>query len=158
VVGDDLHGEVRLPISRAALDGCTDTGSVLRVDPVHVERDVVTDGAATRESKRLFHHRAHATFVDVAHRERMNAGTAHVLFFMYVNIADTNQHAVLRRDLRTPVVDIGQLGRTEAHDRAKRHPVHVPAGRRPRRIDVAVRVEPDQPNLLVLAAVKLGQP
>src|SRR5579862_2224931 len=73
VIGNDFHGEVRFAVSSAAADRSAHAGRILRIDPVHVERNVVPGGAAPSQSQRLFHDGAHAALVDVAHREDADA-------------------------------------------------------------------------------------
>src|SRR5215831_5746851 len=156
VVGDDFHGEVRFPVGGAAPDRRADAGSVFGVDPVHVERDVVAGGTTASHAQGFFHHGTHAALVDVAHGEDFDAALADVFFLVGVDVADANQHAVFRTDLGREIVDVGEFRRPKAHDGAERHTVDVATGRRFGGVDIAVGVDPDQADALVLPTVKFG--
>ncbi len=70
-----------------------------------------------------------------------------------------DQHAVFRPHLRRPVVQLGQrVQSAQSHQRSQRHAVDIARGRGLRRVDVRVRVNPDQPDVLPLAPVVLGHP
>ena len=81
--------------------------------------------------------------VDVLHREDVHARGAHHLLLALVEIADADQHRVLRPDLRREAADLRELGGSRPEQRGERHAVHVAAERRRRRVHVAVRVHPD---------------
>src|SRR5262249_45589751 len=66
VVGDDLHSEMSLAIGSSAAHRRPDARRVFRIDPVHIERHVITRCAASGGAQRLFHDRTHAALVDVA--------------------------------------------------------------------------------------------
>src|SRR5215472_10036162 len=76
--------------------------------------------------------------------------------FVGIHVANTNEHAILRPHLGRKVVNVSQFRRPQAHDRGQRHAVHVAAGRGFGGIHVAVRVDPEQPDFVVLAPVKLS--
>src|SRR5271156_6198441 len=125
-------------IGGAAPDRSTDAGRVFGIDPIHVERDVVADGAVSGQAERVFHDGAHAAFVDVAHGEDFDSRFADVFFFKVVDIADADQHAIFGRHFGREVVDLAQFGGTESHERGERHAVHVAAGRGVGRVHVGV--------------------
>src|SRR6201987_1894984 len=156
--GDDLHGEVSFAIGGAAPYGSAHAGRVFRVDPVHIERDVVASGTAAGHAEGFFHDGAQAALIDVAHGEDFHSGAADGFFFMGVYIADADQHAIFRMHLRRKVKDVAQFSGTETHDGGERHAVDVAAGRGLRRIHVTVSIDPYQSNFLVLPAIKLGDP
>ena len=145
-------------IGGAAPDGRADAGRVFGIDPVQIERDVIADGAASGQAQRLFHHRAHATLVDVAHGEDVHAGAANVLALVFVHVADADQHTIFRPHLGTEAIHVAEWRVEQPHDGTERHAMNVAAGRGFGRVDVAVGVDPQQPDALVLATVKLSQP
>ncbi len=100
MVGDDFHRQMRFAIRRPSPHRSAHPGRIFGIDPVHVERHVIAHGAASRHAERLFHHRAHAALVNVAHGEYLDAGLTNILFFNIVDIANADQHAVFGRDLR----------------------------------------------------------
>src|SRR5215469_14905930 len=132
---------------------CTDARRIFWVDPVHVERDVIADGSSSGETQSFFHHCTHSAFVDIAHRECMNTGTLDVVTFVRVHIADAHQHTVVGLYFWTKSENIAQWRIEQTHNRTQRHTMHVPAGRGFGRVDIAVGVNPDEADLLVLAAV-----
>src|ERR1700674_3095223 len=156
MVRDDFHGEMRFAISGAAPDRSADAGRVFGIDPIHVERDVITGGAAFGHSESFLHHGAHATFVDVAHGEDLDAGFANVFFFEAVHVADADEHAIFRLYFGREVVDVAEFEGRKAHDRRERHAVDVAAGGRVGRVHVGVSVDPEESDLLVLATIELG--
>ena len=156
MVGDDLHGQVGVAIGGAAAHRRAHAGSIFRVDPIHVERDVVAGGAAAGHAQRLFDDGAHAALINIAHGEDFDAGAENVFFFRGVHIAHAHQHAIFRRDFRRKSENIGEIRRPQAGDGRQRHAVNVAAGRSLRRIHVAVRVNPDEPCFLVLPPVEFG--
>src|SRR5277367_5899905 len=91
VVGDNFHGEMRLAICSATAHRSADAGRVFGIDPVHVERNVIAGSAASGHAQSLFHHGAHAAFVDVAHGEDSDAGAADIFFFNGVDVAHAHQ-------------------------------------------------------------------
>src|SRR5438552_17176867 len=93
VVGDDLHGQVGFAVGGAAAYRRAYAGSVFRIDPIHVERDVVAGGAAAGHAQRLFDDGAHAALIDIAHGEDFDAGAKNIFFFGGIHVADTDQHA-----------------------------------------------------------------
>src|SRR5258708_24770477 len=139
-----------------AADGRAYSGRVFRIDPVHIERDVIARGAATGDTQRLFDHGAHATLVNIAHAVGFNPGLADLFFFPCVDIAHAYQNAVLALSFGEEVEDAGQFRRTEPENRGEWHAVHVAAGRSFGRIDVGMGVNPDESDLLLLLAIKLG--
>ncbi len=109
VVGNDLHRQVSLAVGCAAAHRSAHARSVFRINPVHIERDVIARGAASGEAQGFFHYRAHAALVNIAHSEDTDAGAAHILFLHRVDVTHANQHAVFRLDLRRKVVDFAQF-------------------------------------------------
>src|SRR5712671_566755 len=96
VVGDDLHCQVGFAITGAAPDRCSHARSVFRIDPVHIERDVVAGSVASGNAQRFFNHRTHAAFVNVAHGVNLNAGSLDVFLFAHVHVAHAYEYAVFR--------------------------------------------------------------
>src|SRR5438876_9524424 len=80
VVGDDLHGQVGFAVGGAAAHRRAHAGSVFRVDPIHVERDVIAGGAAAGHAQRLFDDGAHAALVNVAHGQHFGSGVDNIFF------------------------------------------------------------------------------
>src|SRR5262249_31784338 len=99
VVGDDLHGQVGLAITGAAANRRADAGGILRIDPIHVERDVITGCATAGHAQRFFDHGAHAALVNIAHGVNLDTGLANVFLLAAIDVAYAHQHAVLRLDL-----------------------------------------------------------
>src|ERR1700741_1906392 len=114
-------------VGRAAAHGSSYAGSVLRVDPIHVERDVISSGSPTGHAESFFDHSAHAALVDVAHGEDADAGLVNVLFLDGVNITHTDQHTILRPHLGREVVDVRQITGPEPHQQSERHGVYIAA-------------------------------
>ena len=100
VVGNDLHGQVGFAVGGAAADGGADSGGILGVDPVHIERDMVAaGGAAAGGAQCLLHHRSHAALVDVAHGvDLCDPGTADIFALGGVDVADADENRVFRSD------------------------------------------------------------
>src|SRR5208283_5212627 len=143
-------------IRGAAPDRSADSGRVFGIDPIHVKRDVIAGGAAPGHAERFLHDGAHAALVDVAHGEDFDSGFADVFFFKVVDVADADEHAILRPHFGREIVDLAKLNGRKSHKRGERHAVHVAARRRVGRVHVGVSVDPEQPDFLVLAAVELG--
>src|SRR5512146_649389 len=155
VIGDDLHGEMRFAVSGAAPHGGAHAGRIFRIHPIHIERDVITGGTAAGNAQGLFHDGPHAALVNIAHGVHLDARAADVFLLDQVYVAHPDHDAVVRRHLGAPAVQIGEFRRTQAHDGGQGHAVHVAAGRTLRRVDVAVRVHPDQADFLPPPAVEL---
>src|SRR5215469_644790 len=60
MVGDDFHRQMGFAVGRSPAHGSTDARGVFGVNPVHVERDVVSSGAASGQTEGFFHDGAHA--------------------------------------------------------------------------------------------------
>jgi hypothetical protein len=95
------------------------------------------------------------SLVDVAHGENPDARAAHIFFLNRVNVAHSHQHAVLRLHLGREIENIRKLTRTQPHKRGQRHPMHIATRRRFGSVDVSMRIDPDEPDPLVLPPVKL---
>ena len=110
---------------------------------------------AAREG--FFHDGAHAALVDVAHGEDSGkAGAVDVVPLGGVDIADADEHRVFRRDFGRIAEDVASGSGPEAQQRCERHAMHVARGRGVRGVDVGVRIDPDDADLLALAPVELG--
>src|ERR1700731_4660936 len=105
MIRDDFHGEMSFAISGTAPDWSADSGRVFGIDPIHVERHVITGGAASGHAESFLHDGAHAAFVDVAHSEHFDAGFADVFFFEAVDVADADEHAIFWLDFGREVID-----------------------------------------------------
>ena len=143
MVGDDFHGQVRFAVSGAATDGSANAGSIFRIDPVHVERDVVAGSAASGHAQRLFDDGAHSALVNVAHSEDFDSGFADILFFDRINVANADQHAVFWIDLWRKIEDVSEFGGPQTHNCRERHAMHVAAGRAVGSVDVGMSIDPD---------------
>src|SRR5205823_5294739 len=64
------------------------------------------------------------------------------------NVAHADQHAILRRDFGRKIIDIRKICRAQAHHRSQWHAMDIAAGRTVWRVDVGVRINPDQANFL----------
>jgi len=83
---------------------------------------------------------------------------ADVFFFKVVDVADADEHAILRPHFGREVVDLAEFEGRKSHERGERHAVDVAARGRVGSIHVGVSVDPEQSDFLVLAAVELGHP
>jgi hypothetical protein len=102
--------------------------------------------ALARDRDGPFHRRPHAETIDVGHGERGDASLLDVVALAGVHVAQAEQHtAVAAR--RTAKVRGERVTRESERD-GERHPVHVPRRRGLGRVDVAVRVDPDDAGLL----------
>src|SRR6266481_7140613 len=95
VISDDLHSQMGFSVAGAAADRRAYAGSIFGIDPVHVERYVVTGRAASGDPQGFFHHGTHAALVDIAHGIDLDACGADVGFLARVNIAYAHQHTVI---------------------------------------------------------------
>src|SRR4029079_5893575 len=155
VVGDDLHGEVGFAVGCAPAHGGCDSGSIFGVDPVHVEGNVVTGGAASGCPQRLFHDGAHSALVDVAHGvDLCHAGPLDVGAFGGIDVPNADKDGVLRGDLGRVAQHVRELLRPHAQQGRPRHSVDVADPGSVGCIDVGVGVDPDVADFLVLAAIK----
>src|SRR6266700_4345990 len=96
VVRDDLHGQVGFAITGAAPYWSAYAGSIFRIDPVHVERDMIPRRAASNDAQCFFDDGAHAALVDIAHGVDLNADLVDVFFFARVDVANPDHDCVLR--------------------------------------------------------------
>src|SRR5947209_6236488 len=134
--GDAFHQQVGFAVGDAAAYRRADAGSFLRVDAVHVEAHVHRALAVGDDRQRFLDHGAHAEAVDVGHRVRLHAELADDALLALVDVAQADEHHARRVDR--------VLLQREVH----RHPVYVAGRRGQRRVDVAVRVDPDHPGRL----------
>ena len=109
------------------------------------------------ERNRLLGDGRDAVAIDVLHREDVHARLTDDLLFAFVEIADADEDGVLGQHLRREAADPRQLGGLGAEQRRERHAVDVAAGRTRRRVHVAVRVDPDQADRLLLPADEIGR-
>src|SRR6185437_539396 len=93
-VGDDLQCQVGFAVGGAATHGRAHAGGMGGVNEVHVEGGAETLGAIAGHGDGLFHHGAHATFVNVAHGEDFDAGFAQAALFLVVEIMHAHQHGI----------------------------------------------------------------
>ena len=115
---------------------------MLRIDGVHVEAEVQKRAAAC-VLERLAHARLDAALVDLAHREDLRLEPLQQVALSLVERPDAEERELPRLDRRQrPVVVVehiaGQVERRRQH-----HPVDVSARRGLRRVQIAVRVDPD---------------
>jgi hypothetical protein len=147
---------VGLAVVEPALDGGADAGGNRRIADVEVERHVDAGGAASGDRQRLLHDRRDPLAIDVLHREYVHARVPHLLLLHVVQVADTDEHGLLRDDFGREVADAGQFRRLRPQQRGQRHPVHVAARRRRGGVHVAVGVHPEQAERLVLSPGEFG--
>src|SRR2546423_15668313 len=88
VVGDDFHGQVGFTITGAAAHRSSHAGSVFRIDPIHVERNVISGGVASGNAQRFFNHSAHAALINIAHGVDLNAGLLDIFLLPRIHIAN----------------------------------------------------------------------
>ena len=92
--------------------------------------------------------RGDAVAVDVLHREDVHAGRANLLLLLLVEVADADEHGVLRAaPTATMPIDASSAGSWPS-SAASGMPCTLPLRRRLRRVHVAVRVHPDQAERL----------
>ncbi len=108
-----------------------------------------------RDRQGLLDDRCDSASIDVLHGEHVRAGGAKDLLLARVEIAYPDEHGVLRSDLRREAADARQFRGLGPEQRRQRHAVDVAAVRRGRRVDVAVRVDPDQSERFVFAPHEL---
>ena len=98
---------------------------------------------ADASGDRALGHPGHPVAIDVLHREDVDAGGADLILLAVVQVADADEHGVLRRH-RGAVADGGELARLLAEQRGQRHAVNVAALGRVGGVHVAVGVHPDE--------------
>ena len=80
----------------------------------------------------------------------MHARVANCHFLALVEVPDADQDGVRRQHLRRERADLRELGRLGTKQRRERHPMHVAGQRGCRRVHVAMRVDPQQPDRQLL--------
>src|SRR5471030_324829 len=105
---------MRFAVSCAAADWSADTRGILRVNPIHIEGNVIAGGASSCDPKSFFHDGAHAAFVDVAHGEDGDSGLADVFFLDVVDVTDSDQDAVFGVHFRRESENIRQFAWTQS--------------------------------------------
>src|SRR5215475_14747016 len=100
-----------LAISRPAGNPGSDAGREIRIDEIHIHRNVESAGTTGGQPHRLVHHRAHPAFVEFAHRNYAYAGRLERdgLFRVYASRAD--QHAIFGVNFRSESADARQFWR-----------------------------------------------
>jgi hypothetical protein len=83
------------------------------------------------------------------HREGSDAGLSNAPALHRINIPQPDQDDVPRIDLRSIAEDLRQFPRALADTTGQRHPVHIPARARIRRIHVGMRINPDDADSLL---------
>ena len=139
---DELECEVRLAVGEAAADRSSDAGRDLRVERVHVERDVHEAGAGDLR-QRLADRPLDPDPVDVAHRVRADAELANPLALALVERPQADERDAARVDRRQRPHVAREAAVRETERGGERHPVHVAGGGGLGRVQVAVRVEPE---------------
>jgi hypothetical protein len=81
--------------------------------------------------------------IDVLHREDMNARRPDLLFLTLIEVANADEHCVLRQD-GWREADRGEFDRFLSEQCSQWHPVDVAALGRARRVHVAMRIHPDE--------------
>src|SRR5580658_5414527 len=142
-IRDHFQRQMRFAISHAAAHRRSHSRRITRIHEIHIQAHDDSRCVISRKSQRFSHHFAHATLVNIAHRENMHAGIFHQPPLLGIQIADSHQHHVPRFHHRLDAGQIRQFRRPVAHDGRQRHAVHVARRRRIRRVHVAVRVQPD---------------
>ena len=155
-VGNHFERKVRFAIGGAAAHRRADAGRVGGINEIHVEADGDACRVVACKAQGFGHHFAHAALVDVAHRKNVHAGFLDQAAFFRIEIADADQRDIARLDHRSYAAQVGQFGRSIAHDRSERHAMNVAGRRGFRRVHIAVRVEPDHADALRLLAEMRG--
>ena len=155
-LGDHLHHDVRLAIAEAALDRRADAGRNAS-DRRHRDR-------TRRESRRCrasaiamraFHHLGDAEAIDLLHREHVHLRRAHDLLLDLVEVADADEHRVLRRapPARRRAKCASSAGSAPS-SAASGMPCTLPDSLDDGIVHVAVRVHPDQAERLAAACAR----
>ena len=92
--------------------------------------------------------------IDILHRKDVDLRSAHQLFLDVVEVPDADQHRVLGQDRGAVAGESRELVRFGAKDGRERHAVNVARLAGLRRVHVAVRVDPQQSELLIALAQK----
>ena len=90
----------------------------------------------------------------VLHREDVHLRRAHELLLDLVEIADADEHRVSASTAGSSPPMRASSARLGAEQRRQRHAVHVAGLARLGRVHVAVRIDPDEPELLAALAQK----
>src|SRR5580698_267773 len=134
MVGENFHRQVGFSIGSAATHRSAYSWSVFRVDPVHIERDVVASSAVPSGLQGLFHHCPHTALVDVAHGIDLgHAGAPDVFALGGVDVAHTEDDGVLRGDFWRVAEDLAERPQprvwsrtsTQTEQRGQRHAVDI---------------------------------
>src|SRR5271156_290425 len=155
-VGDHLQRQMRFAIRHAAAHRRAHSRRITRIHKIHIQAHDDSRRIVSRKSQGLSHYFAHATLVNIAHRENMHAGIFHQPPLFGVQVAYSHQHHVPRLHHRLDTGQIRQLRRPVTHDRRQRHAVHVPRRRRIRRVHVAVRVQPNHTHAFTIFVEMCG--
>nr|POE93675.1 hypothetical protein CFP56_19687 [Quercus suber] len=147
---DALGDEVALAQGQAAADGGAGGGGPHGVEGVDVEGEV-DGGVGADPGEGHVHDAADAVAVDVVHAEGADAVLAQQPLLAAVDVAQADVHELGGGDVVQGRVEpaegrIGGVGR-EAGEEGERHAVDVAAVARLRRVDVGVRVDPDDSEL-----------
>jgi len=98
---------------------------------------------ARRMGQGLPHTRLDPDPVDLAHREDLRLQRPQELTLALVERADPHEREPPRLDRRKRPAGTREVAATQAERRGEHHAVDIPARRRLRRVQIAVRVEPE---------------
>lgn len=109
-------------------------------------------GVGIYQSQRQFHGMAHAHLVDVAHVEDFDANIMNQALLASVDAADADLANILWIERRDMAADIHQLARPVPAQTSDRHAVNVAARRQRRRIEIGMRIKPQNAQLALVDA------
>ena len=142
-LGDHLHDKVRLAVAEAAAHRRADARRDLRVDDIHVERDVHRRAVADVLDRGL-HHRLDAHAVEVAHREDHRVEPAEQVALALVDRAGADQRRAAGLDGRQrPRIACENAGPATPSAAASAMPCTLPVGVVSGRVQVGVRIDPE---------------
>src|SRR5215218_8680164 len=149
---------MRLPIRESSLHGSPYTWSHQRVHGIEIEAHVNVVSAIGNACQRFLHHTVYAVPIDIRHRVHLNAVFFQACLLARIQTSDTNQGNIFCPNLRKYAADIGQLPDSETQHGGERHTMDVSGGRGLWCVDVAMRIDPEKPQLLALPLTSRGKP
>ena len=133
---------MRLAVGEPTAHRSPDARRDLGVEHVEVEADV--DEAGPRDPRqRLAHGALDADPVELTHREHGGAQLAQQVLLALVELPHADERDAGGIDRRERPRVALEAGTGEAEHRGEHHPVHVPARRGVRAVEIAVRVDPE---------------
>ena len=142
-IGEHLHRKMCFAIGHAARNRRANPRRLVRREAVEVEGDPDARRAVGRDRDRLFHHAAHAPFVDRAHGQGAKLPLADVFPFGFIGVAQADDRDVVRAHGRLDASHVHECAVAMAEQVRERHAMDVPGARAPGRIEVGVGIDPD---------------